>query len=325
VKTATASLAVSVPARAIPKSRSAHIVSVGVNDYLAASLDLNYAAPDAELFAEVLQASLQETGGWEAIHRSILTAPTGSAGRGASKQEVLRSITQLGRAGAAPASADDLVFIFFAGHGVNDAAGDFFLLPSDFSASSFDKAGQWRESAISGDELARALEDIDAREIVLVIDACFSESSVADGRFKPAPLGDRGLGQVAYDKGMRILVSARANEAAIESGTIGHGLVTYALMHFGLRQARADRLPADGEVTLIEWLAYVQYISNDQFEGVIDEGWRFQATRRGFVIEPSEDEVFGELQRPRLFDFAARLGLPDETIGLVPLPSGVDR
>ena len=52
-----------------------------------------------------------------------------------------------------------------------------------------------------------------AADIALIIDACHSGATVDSGSFKPGPLGDAGLGQLAYDKGIRILAATQADEA----------------------------------------------------------------------------------------------------------------
>jgi hypothetical protein len=54
---------------------------------------------------------------------------------------------------------------------------------------------------------------IDAGKIVLIIDSCHSGASVGKA-FRPAPLGDDTLGQVAYDKRMQILVGTQPGTLA---------------------------------------------------------------------------------------------------------------
>ena len=86
-----------------------------------------------------------------------------------------------------------------------------------------------------------------AADIALVIDACHSAASVADGRFKPGPMGDSGLGQLAYDKGIRILAATQADDVALEDARLGQGLLTYALAVDGLGAGEAD-LDGDGDI-----------------------------------------------------------------------------
>jgi uncharacterized caspase-like protein len=109
---------------------------------------------------------------------------------------------------------------------------------------------------ISSEELSLWLRRVDAGELVLVIDACHSAASVSQSWFKPGPMGSRGLGQLAYDKRMRILAASQADDYAIENRQLRHGLLTYALVKEGLDGAKADFRPADGRITLGEWLAF---------------------------------------------------------------------
>jgi hypothetical protein len=69
-------------------------------------------------------------------------------------------------------------------------------------------------------------------------------------------MGSRGLGQLSYDKGMRILTSTQADDVALESALVEQGLLTYALTRDGLESARADFKPKDARITVAEWLAY---------------------------------------------------------------------
>jgi hypothetical protein len=97
---------------------------------------------------------------------------------------------------------------------------------------------------------------VDAGELVLVVDACHSAASVQGEGFKPGPMGSRGLGQLSYDKGMRVLTSTQADDVALEFKLVEMGLLTYALTRDGLEANRADFLPVDRRITASEWLAY---------------------------------------------------------------------
>ena len=92
--------------------------------------------------------------------------------------------------------------------------------------------------------------------MVMLVDACYSARSVAREGFKPGPMGDRGLGQLAFNKGMRILAASQADDVAREPGKLAQGLLTYALIRDGIESDQADRSPADGRITVTEWLTY---------------------------------------------------------------------
>jgi uncharacterized caspase-like protein len=92
--------------------------------------------------------------------------------------------------------------------------------------------------------------------MVMLLDACPSAASVPEG-FKPGPMGDRGLGQLAYDKGMQILAATQADNVALESEKLGQGLLTYALVDDGLK-ARKAAPDGKGPVTIETWLRYAE-------------------------------------------------------------------
>jgi hypothetical protein len=69
-------------------------------------------------------------------------------------------------------------------------------------------------------------------------------------------MNSKGLAQLAYEKGMYILTAAQSYQAAQEVSQLGHGLLTYALVEEGLKQAAADGSPKDGQVWVREWFDY---------------------------------------------------------------------
>src|SRR4029453_6569388 len=93
--------------------------------------------------------------------------------------------------------------------------------------------------SISSDELAQWLEAIDAGQMVLVLDSCHS-GAVSGPGFKPGPMGDRGFGQLSYDKGMLVLAATQAQN--VDWGTLALGdrsLLTHALVTNEQQQAAA--------------------------------------------------------------------------------------
>jgi hypothetical protein len=155
------------------------------------------------------------------------------------------------------ATPDDLVVILYSSHGYADAAGNFYVFPYDIGTD----AGKVVKPsllthAISSVELAAWMYGVDAGELVMIVDACHSAASVEGGGFKPGPMGSSGLGQLAYDKGMRILASTRANDVAWESPITRQGLLSYALVQNGLVEGEADFFPIDGAIGIAEWLRY---------------------------------------------------------------------
>ena len=69
-------------------------------------------------------------------------------------------------------------------------------------------------------------------------------------------MGSRGLGQLSFDKGMRILAASQSDEFALEDQRLRHGLLTFSLINDGLEAFNADHEPKDSKVWLDEWLKY---------------------------------------------------------------------
>ncbi|HYE14965.1 MAG TPA: hypothetical protein VD968_11035, partial [Pyrinomonadaceae bacterium] len=279
VKSATARETFALPETMKPAKGRAYVVSVGVNAYENEAWDLRFAANDARRLREVVAGRLAETGEYEeTVSVSLVSDFETREGRKTSPRVVtessatkanFRAVLDLlagrkvddevvkripGAEKLRAATPEDLVIISFSSHGYADEAGEFYLLPYDTGP-----AGEMRDAlsrAVSSGELSLWLRDVDAGELVLVVDACHSAASVQGEGFKPGPMGSRGMGQLSYDKGMRILASTQADDVALESRLIEQGLLTYALTRDAVERARADFRPADKSITVAEWLAY---------------------------------------------------------------------
>lgn len=142
----------------------------------------------------------------------------------------------------------------------------------------------------------------------MIVDACHSAASVEGAGYKPGPFGSRGLGQMAYSKGMRVLAASQAEEAALESTVVSQGLLTFALIREGLVERSADE-NADSRITVSEWLRY----GRERVPDLAEEVRRGEVTRfgpRGVWVVSFGDEKAAPfakkhlLQQPVLFDFA---------------------
>lgn len=305
VKGNTASFTYTRPAGPKRKPR-AFVLNIGIDAYQEPRLELNYAVADARLVANRLAA----IPGYEMRH-ALLTGTKNSAAltHGAidSALGILAgfspgpAIAKLAAQGfdvsqLDNATPDDIVIISFSGHGWADAQGNFFLVPAD---------GKWAvgdaqpdtESLYSAADLTMWLRAIKAGEIALIIDACHSGASVDAGSFKPGPMGDTGLGQLAFDKGIRILAATQANDVALESANLEQGLLTAALGKGLTPQGGPADLDTNGKITLDEWLRYaVQELP------LLAQG---AGKARGFTItqRPGSVATKPAVQEPALFDF----------------------
>lgn len=286
----------------------AYIVTVGVDRYARPELTLNYAASDASAFQTALTAGLAST------YPDLVAVPlvSDSKANNAQKLQIREALDRLsGRSSIASgeealsklkkATPDDLVIVTWSGHGISGANGLFYLVPSDVPASGDIFSPAFLGACVSTDELSEWLRGVDAGEIVVVIDACHSAAAVQSKGFKPAPLGSKGLGQLAFDKGIRLLAATQAADVALEDGRLGNGLLTYALVKEGLGERKAAR---GGRIQLKDWLNYavrrVPEIYDELRQGRLQLAKGSRAASGAGAPDPGE--MFK--QRPALFDFA---------------------
>ncbi|WP_334177934.1 caspase family protein [Pseudoxanthomonas sp.] len=301
-----------------PRPRRAYALAIGIDDYDTPRFRLNYAVADARLMASALSA----IPGYE-THRLVLAAERDADGKRTRVDRVTlgRVLSLLAGSGDREATLaalradgidastlhaatpDDAVIVSYSGHGWANPRGDFYLIPGD---------GRWPDGADAPDpatvfataDLVAPFQAMQAGEIALVIDACHSAASVADGRFKPGPMGDSGLGQLAYDKGLRILAATQADDVALEDARLGQGLLTYALAVDGLRAGDAD-LDGDGRIRIDEWLAYavrrLPTLANDARVGRIATS--ATGARAITFHDLPADAPARRVQQPALFDF----------------------
>jgi uncharacterized caspase-like protein len=148
--------------------------------------------------------------------------------------------------------------------------------------------------SISDEELEKAVEGIDAGQMLLVIDACNSGQALEAEEKRRGPMNSKGLAQLAYEKGMYILTAAQSYQAALEASKLGHGYLTYALVEEGLKTGAADTEPKDNQVLLREWLDYAtNRVPRMQEENLVG--------KRQLVQQDAQGTQRIGVQRPRVF------------------------
>jgi len=226
---------------------------VGVSDYTDVN-DLTYARSDAEAFArwlidagvsvDSITLLLDEAGELEDLGLQYDTATLSRfrAGLGWLRKQ---------------AKPDDLVFVYFAGHGYqgedddgDEADGvDEFLVLHDTMRSAVE------ETALRDDEFGAFLDRVGSDHVMVVFDSCHS-----GGQSRSLSSGSRPLGDT-FDlfndfslEGKLILAAAREDQEALEHEGLGHGLFT----HFLLQGLKGDAdLDSDYRITAEELHAYV--------------------------------------------------------------------
>jgi hypothetical protein len=213
--------------------------------------DLKYSPNDARELYEVLT----ERGGFKKTNVRLLTD-------GAEAPD-LRTINKAFSWLRRKAARDDLVLVYFSGHGApeTDLSGANkdglrkYLIPGDAELSDL------AATAIDMYEIRRLFRTIEADRVVFFADTCYS--GAVGGRTFRRPgmrainLTDEFLNRLTESKGRIILTASSVNEVAIESDELKHGIFTYYLLEALEGRGGVD-MNHDRILSLPEVIRYVQ-------------------------------------------------------------------
>ncbi len=233
------------PDDTMPAPPGVHALIIGIADYakFPSEQRLRYAHRDAQLFHDVLQTSPLAPS-----LKGVTLLSNSSAGRRA----ILDAVRTLGSA----AGPDDLLYVFFSGHGILDSSGRAFIMPADADPALPEHNGIRVDHFV---ELIAA--STQSRSIVLLIDAS-READIA-----PAVLNAFSKHFGARDGNYIALLSARGGQRSYEDPNFESGLFTWYLVE-GL-EGRADLGKTgnqDGLVTMRELYRHVVEQVEDRAE-----------------------------------------------------------
>lgn len=229
----------------IERRRNVWAVVIGINGYPRVR-QLKYAVNDARAFYDLLVKTNQIPS------ENVFLMVNGQA-----SLKQLRSI--LGTRLKNKAGKDDMVIIYFAGHGATerdmmspDGDGlEKYLLPYDADPNDL------YASALPMREIAHIFHRIRSERLIFIADACYSGAS--GGRTVSisgvrANISDAFLERIAGGKGKVIITASSANEVSVEKDELRHGVFTYYMVE-GLR-GKADT-DLNGLITVDEAYRYV--------------------------------------------------------------------
>lgn len=250
-----------------------HILSVGTSDYLGDTMDLNYAAADARAFAAAMEVAAREFvcphGNCEDLVQltTLLADHGGSPDPNArpTRTNILRELNAI----ADRAGPEDIVIVFFAGHGVttnatrsdtidgrsvNTTSESYLYLTPEAGVMSSDAlaglAGQ--HATVSGAEIAQALASSKARKQLLILDTCGAAGASTSIGTTRSMSGShlRELDRTASRSGVWLLAGSAADAVSYEASDFGQGVLTYALLEGLLGPGLRD----DDYVEITNWL-----------------------------------------------------------------------
>ena len=206
----------------------------GVSDYRGESLDLKFAAKDAEDFASALTLGASALFGAERTHVRILS----TSGAEGTTRPTRKGIEEA-FAWAKAAKPDDLLIVYLAGHGVSrdGKEGDFHYLLESAASDDLADPEVRRKNSISSREMTDLIKAIPAtKRQVMILDTCASGRLIDELTEKRNVPGSqvRALDRVKDRTGMFVLAGCAADRVSFEASKYGQGLLTYSLL-LGMR------------------------------------------------------------------------------------------
>lgn len=198
--------------RALPRpSGDLYVLAIGVSDYVRSDYRLGLAAKDAQDFANALRQ--QEGKQYRKVHVRVL------ANRDATRANIVREFEWLRQS----VGTTDVAMLFMAGHGLNDALGQYYFLPAD---------GQHERlaaTALPQGTIVSTLSKVRGKTL-LFLDTCFAGASLGAlskvGRQTEKMMNDLS----SSENGVVVFASSTGQEESEEKAEWGNGAFTKVLI-----------------------------------------------------------------------------------------------
>lgn len=230
----------------------------------------------------------------------------------ATKKAVLKEIQALSSAGA-----DDFVVISFSGHGSDDHA----LVLYDSDPYNFE------DTSISLNLLVELFSQIPSKNILLLLDCCFSGG--AGAKVFHREIQKRGIESTEAilnkigGKGRVIFTASGPDQEAIENRKKGHGIFTF---HVAEALQGPKEVISEGKISIYSFLDYVtkrvvdsaavfRYEQHPTFRGTIDGEILLPLFKKGNIYETNFPEHKKFSITTAISDLL-QFGLPKEVVGI---------
>lgn len=215
------------------RNASLYILCVGTSKYRGDVKSLVYPDLDAAAMAKALEAVGKGLFDKRVNVKLLSTADNMSSKDVSSHKNIETAFKDL----ASKANPEDVLVVYFSGHGKTYGSGDenlFYYLTKDVTDPDLKDPAVRKNAAISTAELTEWLTEIPALKQVLIFDACNSgkaaESLSGVGSRDLSPSQIRALDRMKDRTGMYILSGSAANQLSFEASEFGQGLLTYSLL-----------------------------------------------------------------------------------------------
>ena len=224
--------------KGLQKTSDCYVLSIGINKYDNEAMTLTYARPDAQAFADAINAK----GGklFNKIHVYTLLD------KDATKARILSTLDEMTKL----MKKEDVFVWFYAGHGSMVDNGFYFITSEVTGLYQQDKL----KSALYVKELEDKFKLLPALKQVIFIDACQSGGSVETLAMRGGA-EEKALAQLSRSSGIHVMASSESQQQSAEITSLNHGVFTYVLLE--ALNGKADGAPLDSKVTVYEIKSYI--------------------------------------------------------------------
>ncbi len=212
-----------------------YVLAIGVSDYNNPELKLGFAAKDAGDFSGTLA---KQKG---ALYADVIIRKL--VNKEATKDAITDGLEWIQQ----QTGQKDVAMIFFAGHGINDNNGIYYMLPVGADLERI------RTTCLNFEELRQTVSSI-AGKVVVFIDACHSGNAMGSTRRGGTDINAVVNELSSTENGAITFTSSTGKQFSLEDPTWGNGAFTKAVME-GLSGKAA--LPGKNKITVKSLDAYI--------------------------------------------------------------------
>jgi len=227
-----------LPAIKVKHNKHAYAIVIGIENYRQKLPKADFATQDARLVADYLIKTM----GYP--EENVITLLNDRAAKSDFEKYFERWLSN-------NVEKDSTVFVYFSGHGApNTKTGDAYLVPYDGDPSFI------AETGYSLKRMYDALGKLQAKEIIVALDSCFSgaggRSVIAKGA---RPLVMNLQNNMAMSRNMTVLSASSGEQISSTYDEKGHGLFTYFMLK-GIKDE--DVVRQDGSIVVSDLFSYVK-------------------------------------------------------------------
>ncbi|MEI6521114.1 MAG: caspase family protein [bacterium] len=213
-----------------------YAIVVGVSNYSGDGIDLKYASHDAECVTTAFKVCAGRLFGAN-THIYTLSSENKNI---PTKQNIARVFTTVQN----EIKKDDVLLVYFAGHGIitDGVDGNYCFLTSDArSFAGLDDPGVRKITAITISEIKEWVANMSVDKKAIIFDTCAAGNAVDNlmGN-KDLPGRQAVLDKLKTQQGLYILMGCAADSRSYETSKYGQGLLTYALLQ-GIKGAALEK------------------------------------------------------------------------------------